>query len=289
MNDRLFPSCATSALPATAGFSGGGIGLWWLGQAGFLVESRECRILVDPYLSDRLEQLFGLVPLSHRRMMPAPIRAEALRDIDVVLVTHDHGDHLDPDTLLPISRNNPDCRLVVPSSAMEAALGAGLPRSQLLPIEAFQSLVIGALRVSAIPSAHEELAIDDHGRALFLGYVFEIEGLRLYHSGDCTPYPGLLDNLSPFRIDIGLLPVNGRDTQRRSQGILGNFHLAEAMAVAEQADFGYCLGHHFGLFDFNTIDEGRARELVAHEAGGRFGLVLPGSVYRFGEGPKAGL
>jgi L-ascorbate metabolism protein UlaG (beta-lactamase superfamily) len=172
---------------------------------------------------------------------------------------------------------------------MEAALGAGLPRSQLLPIEAFQGMVVGALRVTAIPAAHEDLAIDDHGRALFLGYIFELGGIRLFHSGDCAPYPGLLDNLAPFRVDVALLPVNGRDARRKSQGILGNFDLAEAMEIAELADFGFCLGHHFGLFDFNTIDEAKARELVRSNGKGRFELVQAGMSYRFSEGIHTGL
>ena len=284
MNTKLSMTRETADIPAMASISGEGLGLWWLGQAGFLVASSETRVLVDPYLSDSLERRFGLAPLSHRRMMAAPILAGDLRDIDVVLVTHDHGDHLDPDTLLPISRNNPDCRFVVPGSAMEAALAAGLPPSQLLPIEAFQGIDVGALRVSAIPSAHEELAIDAHGRALFLGYIFQIEGIRIYHSGDCAPYRGLLDNLAGFRIDVALLPVNGRDAKRRSQGILGNFDLAEALGIAEHAEAAFSLGHHFGLFDFNTIDEGVAREFLRRNGKGRFELVDAGVAYRLGLG-----
>ncbi|HUX43008.1 MAG TPA: MBL fold metallo-hydrolase [Rectinemataceae bacterium] len=283
MSSRVTLVKEVLGVPTAASSSGEGIGLWWMGQAGFLIESKETRLLVDPYLSDSLERQFGLLPLSHRRMSPAPVRAEELRDIDVILVTHDHGDHLDPDTLLPITRANPDCRLVLPGSAMESALGAGLPRSQLLPIEVFQGIDVGALRVSAIPSAHEELAIDQHGRSLFLGYVFELDGIRFYHSGDCAPYAGLLDNLAPYKIDVGLLPVNGRDAKRRSQGILGNFNLAEALALAEGAGFGFCLGHHFGLFDFNTIDEGKARELLRRDGKGRFELVSPEVAYKIGK------
>ncbi len=285
MSSRVRVSMEASVVPAEAALSGGDLGLWWLGQAGFLIESKETRLLVDPYLSDSLERRFGLSPLSHRRMSPAPIRAEELRDIDVILVSHDHGDHLDPDTLLPITRANPDCRLVLPGSAMEAALGAGLPRSQLIPIEVFQGIDVGALRVSAIPSAHEELTIDQHGRSLFLGYVFELDGISFYHSGDCAPYAGLLDNLSPFRIDVGLLPVNGRDANRRSQGILGNFDLAEALSLSEKADFGFCLGHHFGLFDFNTIDERKTREHLRKDGKGRFELVSPELAYKIGKKP----
>jgi L-ascorbate metabolism protein UlaG (beta-lactamase superfamily) len=64
-------------------------------------------------------------------------------------------------------------------------------------------------------------------------------------------------------VDLALLPVNGRDAVRAAAGIAGNFSLDEAAALAREAGFRACLGHHYGMFDFNTIDPEEAEARIA--------------------------
>jgi L-ascorbate metabolism protein UlaG (beta-lactamase superfamily) len=257
------PPAARSGAPETARE---GLALYWLGQAGFLVESASLRILIDPYLSDSLGMKYRGTARPHIRMSPPPMAPEALCDIDIVLASHGHGDHLDPLTIGPVAAANPDCLFVVPSSCAERALSRGVPPERLVEAQAFAPLDVGGLSIHPIPSAHEELAIDDHGRLLALGFVLELAGVTIYHSGDCAPYPGLVDNLSPFEVDLALLPVNGRDSERAAAGILGNFSLEEAVSLAERAGFAAAIGHHFGMFAFNTIDEAEARRFLGGRA-----------------------
>jgi L-ascorbate metabolism protein UlaG (beta-lactamase superfamily) len=237
--------------------------LHWLGQAGFLVETPQARFLIDPYLSDSLAQKYKGTAKPHIRMAPAPVDPAALEDIDFVIATHGHTDHLDPGTLGPIAAANPRCSFIVPGSCAELARSRGVPPSRLVEAEAFRELSILGLSLHPLPSAHEELGMDGRGRHLALGYVIQAEGFCLYHPGDCAPYAGLADNLAPFRVDLALLPVNGRDAARTAAGILGNFSLEEAVALAAACGFGASLGHHFGLFDFNTIDEAAAAAYLA--------------------------
>lgn len=121
--------------------------------------------------------------------------------------------------------------------------------------------------------------MDGRGRHKALGYVIEAAGLCIYHPGDCAPYEGLEANLEPYRIDLALLPVNGRDAERRAGGVPGNFSLEEAVALARSRGFGSSLGHHYGLFDFNTIDEAAAGAYLA-----RLGGEPPFALARLGEG-----
>ncbi|MHB9152478.1 MAG: MBL fold metallo-hydrolase [Spirochaetales bacterium] len=233
--------------------------LRWLGQAGFLVETREVRILIDPYLSDSLAEKYRGKPYPHRRMAPAPAAPEALGRIDLYFATHSHTDHLDPGTVAPIAALCPDCRFIVPAAGAGVARERGVPASRLLAADAFAAMSVGGIGVYPIPSAHEELLIDEAGHHRFLGYILSVAGVNLYHSGDCVPYPGLAENLAPFDIDIGLLPINGRDERRRAAGIPGNFTLEEAASLADASHFHGMIGHHFGMFDFNTIDPAEAR------------------------------
>jgi L-ascorbate metabolism protein UlaG (beta-lactamase superfamily) len=275
---------ARGGTPAKAGE---GLYLWWLGQAGFLLEGESIRVLIDPYLSDSLGIKYRGTALPHQRMRPPPIAPEELRDIDVVLASHGHGDHMDPMTLGPLAAANPRCLFVVPASCTERALSRGVPAQRLVAAQAFATLDVAGTRIHALPSAHEELAIDDHGSFLALGFVIEMGGVTIYHPGDCAPYPGLLDNLSPFAVDLGLLPVNGRDRERAAAGILGNFDLVEALTLSEKARFRAAIGHHFGMFDFNTIDEaGAHRVLAARDGSPPFVLAEEGIRYEIGPGRR---
>jgi L-ascorbate metabolism protein UlaG (beta-lactamase superfamily) len=245
-----------------------------------LIESYSARIVVDPYLSDSLAVKYRGTKRPHIRMMEPHVAPGSLRDIDLVLATHGHGDHLDPGSLGPLAEANPDCFFIVPASCATLAVTRGVPLGRLVEAQAFAPLDVGTVSIHPVPAAHEELAIDDHGRLLCLGYVIDLDGVSIFHSGDCVPYPGLEDNLAPFLIDLALLPVNGRDAERTAGGILGNFTLDESIALGEHMGFGSVLGHHFGMFDFNTIDETQARAVLAKRTGApSFALVEPGLRY----------
>jgi L-ascorbate metabolism protein UlaG (beta-lactamase superfamily) len=232
---------------------------FWLGQAGFLIESFTVRLVVDAYLSDTLAHKHRGEPLPHVRMAPPPVEPGALADVDLVLSTHGHTDHLDPGTLPCIAEANPGCRFVVPASISALAVSRGVPADRLVPARAFESFQIAGVKVHPLPSAHEDLAVDQAGQHLCLGYVIELGGAAVYHPGDCVPYPDLVGNLASYPIDLALLPINGRDARRAAAGVPGNFTLEEAICLATRCGFGAVIGHHFGLFDFNTIDLEAAR------------------------------
>lgn len=234
--------------------------LAWLGQAGFLIRQGNTRLLIDPYLSNCLERKYRNTGKPHERLMPAPVLAEDLRGIDFVLCSHRHSDHMDPETLPVIAKNNPACRFVVPSAVLEHALALGLPRGNILDVNAGDRIELAhdtGLRV--VPSAHEELMTDQAGHHCFLGYILKLGGSVLYHPGDCVPYAGLADELSGAGIDLALLPVNGRDALRRQKGIPGNFFFEEAIDLCESLKIASVMVHHFGMFGVNTADESELR------------------------------
>ncbi len=263
--------------------------VWWLGQAGFLVECAGIRLLVDPYLSDSLGQKYRGTRFPHVRMADIPVHPAELCDIDLVLSTHGHGDHLDPGSLGPLAVANPECHFIVPASCAAKAIERGVPRDRLIGADAFASLSAGEATIHPIPSAHESLEIDEAGHHRFLGYVIELGSWRLFHAGDACPYPGLLANLAPYAIDLALLPVNGRDDSRRLAGIAGNFSLDEALSLARDAGFAATLGHHFGMFAFNTIDPAEARNWLAAHGSGSFILAEAGACHVLGASPESGL
>jgi L-ascorbate metabolism protein UlaG (beta-lactamase superfamily) len=259
--------------PATA-LVPGQVALWWLGQAGFLLRSARRAVMIDPYLSDSLALKYRGRELAHVRCMPPPLIPAAARGLDALLCTHAHSDHMDPGTLPIVAHTSPRCRFVVPRAVQATALSRGVPPGGLVGINDGEAIDLADdLRVEAIAAAHEELGIDVHGEHRFLGYVITLAGITFYHSGDCVPYPGLDERLDGKRIDVALLPVNGRDHYRRSRGVPGNFRLDEAVRLAEDHKVPLLVPHHFGLFDFNTVDRATVDAQAARS--GRTRLLVP--------------
>ena len=241
----------------------GAVALWWLGQAGFAVRFGRRGFLIDPYLSDSLAVKYRDAEYKHVRMMPPPIAPRAVRRLDWVFCTHRHGDHMDPGTLGVLARNNA-CGFFLPAAAGEHAVDVvGLDGERITALRAGQTVPLDPrVRVTAIPSAHEQLVVNEAGEHLFLGLVFCLGGLTVYHAGDCCPYDGLAEALREHRVDVALLPVNGRDTVRAARKVPGNFHFAEALALCRDLDIPWMIPHHFGMFEFNTVDPENLRRQI---------------------------
>jgi L-ascorbate metabolism protein UlaG (beta-lactamase superfamily) len=239
------------------------VALHWLGQAGFAVRWNGRLFLIDPYLSDSLAVKYRGKEFPHTRIMPPPVAPDELRSIDAVFCTHRHSDHMDPGTLPELARTNPGCRVIVPRAELDHAAGLGVGKDMLEGLAAGQSLDLpGGAEVEALASAHEALTVDRKGNHLHLGYVLKLGALRLYHSGDCVPYEGLEEALRERRIDLALLPINGRSLYLSERGIAGNFTLEEAAGLCRGAGIPLLMCHHFGMFAFNTVDrEDAARRI----------------------------
>lgn len=248
-----------------------GLEFVWLGQAGFMVKAGGLRIGIDPYLSNSLGVKYRDAFFPHIRMMQPPCDPILLRGLDLLFGTHGHTDHMDPGTLGVIYSSDPDVPLYIcPRAEVQKAAERGVPHDSMVTLDADESWTsIGydgkRISVTAIASAHEELKTDSRGNHLFLGYVIEMAGFRIYHSGDGIPYEGLGEHLKSLAIDVAFLPVNGRDTYRSEHGVPGNFTLEEAFHLVDKASIPCLVPHHFGLFNFNTIDPAIIRRNIPED------------------------
>ena len=260
----------------------GRILLWWLGQAGFALRAADQLLLIDPYLSDSLRAKHARDPLSYHRLLDIPVAPERLTNCTWVLCTHGHGDHMDPETLASLRRFAMP-HVLVPRAEQGRAIARGADPRMLVTIDADERLQLAdGISVSAVASAHERLEIDERGQSRYLGYVLDIDGTRVYHSGDCVPYPGLAERLAALRPDVALLPVNGRDAKRRAAGVPGNFTLDEAVALCREASIGSLVAHHIGMFAFNTLPADDVRSSLLRSGGVRGHLLNPGGAYVLG-------
>jgi L-ascorbate metabolism protein UlaG (beta-lactamase superfamily) len=107
---------------------------------------------------------------------------------------------------------------------------------------------------SPIPSAHPGFDFTEEAGYLFLGFVLELEGVKIYHSGDTIIYDGLRESLNKIKPDIVFLPINGTDSLREKLRVPPNMNMDEAIALAQAVEARLLIPHHYDMFTFNTAD-----------------------------------
>ena len=170
--------------------------LWWLGQAGFLVQFDGRHLLLDPYLSDSLTTKYAETDKPHVRLTGRVVDPAALDMVDVVTSSHNHTDHLDHETLWPLLAANLALTLVIPEAnrdfvAERLRTDPTWPRGLVHG----SSLDVAGFHLTALAVAHEHLDTDEVGRHRHLGYLVAAGPFLLFHSGDAVPYEGMADEL----------------------------------------------------------------------------------------------
>ena len=224
--------------------------LWWLGQSGFLIQWNSRHLLLDPYLSDSLTQKYATTDKPHVRLTERVIAPERLDFIDVVTSSHNHTDHLDAETLVPLMQKNRALQIVIPET--NRAFVAGRLRidpDKPVGVDDGGTVCVGDFQFTGIASAHETVDRDEAGRCKQLGYVIQIGPWKIYHSGDTIRYDGMETRLKPRAVDVALLPINGRAPERR---VAGNLWGREAAQLAHDIGAKLVVPCHYEMFEFNT-------------------------------------
>jgi L-ascorbate metabolism protein UlaG (beta-lactamase superfamily) len=236
-----------------------GFRVWWLGQSGFLLQWQGKHLLFDPYLSDSLTHKYAQTDKPHTRLSERVIDPARLGKIDVVTSSHNHTDHLDADTLLPILSANPNAYFVIPAAnrafvcerlACPLDFPVGLNDGEVVDIEGF--------KIRGVPAAHNEIERDADGKLKYMGYVVSLGAYRVYHSGDTLWYEGIVEQLVDFKVDVAFLPINGNKPERR---VAGNLNAEEAARLGKAIGAKLVIPHHYDMFAFNTANPA---EFVAH-------------------------
>jgi L-ascorbate 6-phosphate lactonase len=232
----------------SAGSGPGGVALSWLGQAGFVVAAGDTVALVDPFLS----------PYRGRAYESALTPADAT-DIDLVLVTHEHVDHFDAEAAPAIAAASPAAVFVVPAPIVDMVSEVGVPPDRVVGVQPGDRLDLAGIAIHPVPARHGVTMDDAYGfgeelsggLVRFLGYVVEAGGVRLYHAGDTIHYAGMEARLADMRIDLAMLPINGRDPERESRDIVGNLNEREAAWLAREIRADLLVPMHYDLFARN--------------------------------------
>lgn len=180
------------------------------------------------------------------------VRPELLKNISIVTSSHNHTDHLDGETLIPVIENNPGIKFIIPE-ANRAFVSERVKCDINLPLglNDGKQITIGDFTFIGIPAKHNEIERDEKGNSKFMGYVIKFGKHTVYHSGDTLWFDGMAALLKPFNVDLALLPINGNDPSR---GVAGNLNCLEAAQLAKEIDAGCVIPCHYDMFTFNTAD-----------------------------------
>ena len=234
---------------ATARPEPGGLLLYALGQAGYALRGADALVLIDPWLSTALEEAEGITRPAGPALLPEEVEAA-----DLVCITHEHPDHLDPRAVAAIADRVPDALFVAPAPAIGLVARAGVPRARIHPAHDGVALEARGARVTALRAAHElhpdafggyRFWRDERGDHRCLGYLVELDEHAVFHAGDTVWWPGLEGALRKLAPDVAILPINGRDAMREADGLWGNLTADEAAALAVAAGVPAVVPCHF--------------------------------------------
>ena len=199
----------------------------WLGQAGVLFDNGKTKIMVDPYLSDSVEKVN---PKNFRRV---PIK-ESLFDIvpDVMIFTHDHLDHYDPETAPRfLEKQEKTMTVLCPTSVWQKARRYGT--HNYVEFNRHIEWTEYGFRFSAVKAVHSD--------AFAIGVLIEdLEESKIYYiTGDTLYSKEIFEDL-PKKIDLVFLPVNG---------VGNNMNATDAVRFFRAIDAKRAVPYHIGMFD----------------------------------------
>ncbi len=200
----------------------------WLGQAGLLFERDGFSVMIDPYLSNYVAK----VEPQNVRRVPVDERFFDV-DPDVMIFTHDHIDHYDPETA-PVffKKSNKAMSVLGPISVRKKALGDVCGQNCIL-FNRHTSVSLGGFVFTAVKAEHSDPCA--------VGIVIEdtMEGKTYYVTGD-TLYNSEIFGDLPEHIDVLFLPING---------VGNNMNMTDAARFAQRTGARTVVPLHFGMFD----------------------------------------
>jgi L-ascorbate metabolism protein UlaG (beta-lactamase superfamily) len=239
-----------------------GLRLTWMGHSSVLAEIDGQRVLFDPVWGERCSPFAFAGP---KRLHPVPLPLTALGPVDVVVISHDHYDHLDMPSIKALTGT--DTLFAVPLGVGAHLEHWGVPADRMRELDWHESTRVGGLTLTAAPARHfcgRGLRNTQH--TLWASWAVAGEEHRIYHSGDTGYFEGFMDigaEHGPF--DATMIQIGAySDFWLRSQpgsaplpGAWPDIHMNPSQGVQSHLDLqqggpsGVMLPIHWGTFNLS--------------------------------------
>jgi L-ascorbate metabolism protein UlaG (beta-lactamase superfamily) len=214
----------------------------FIGHSTFLLQIGGVCVLTDPIWSERCSPVAFAGPCRARRPGQS---LDTLPNVDLLLVSHNHYDHMDLPTLRKVRARWAPCTATGLGNARHL-LKAGIRSA--VELDWWQSAELAGARITYVPAQHfSSRGLHDRNRCLWGGFVIEAKGVVVYFAGDTGYCPHFIEIGRRFpRIDLALIPIGAYEPRWFTR----NYHVDPEEAVRAHLDLmpRRSLGMHFGTF-----------------------------------------
>ena len=215
----------------------------WIGHASFLINNGDLTIMTDPIFSERASPVAWAGP---KRMIPPSIPLADLPPIDVVVISHNHYDHLDLPSLKALQGTNPELSILAPQGDKSLLEDQGL--RNVREFRWWQNIRLGKTEFTFTPVQHwSGRGITGRNGSLWGGWFIKSSTLSLYHAGDTGYSKDFVKTRETLGVpDVAFIPIGAYEPRwfMRTQHV----NPAEAVQVALDLKAPRSFGMHWGTF-----------------------------------------
>jgi L-ascorbate metabolism protein UlaG (beta-lactamase superfamily) len=260
------------------------LAIWGLGQMGVAIKGPDGIIYIDPCLTNVVFDTFH----DERwvRGYPSPLAPEDMTNASYVLCSHEHLDHLDPQTVGGAAVASPGAKFLVTGWSLDMLNAADIAAERAVVPQVGETMTLPgtSLKLTVIPAAHYDKEYDEAKGYRWFGFILEWNGVVFYHGGDTIIFPGYIDLLRGLpKTDVAMLAMNGRDWFREERmNAVGNLLPEEGVQLAAELGWDVLIPGHNDLFPNNAIP--MANIAGAFEKFGprqKYKFLQPGELYYY--------
>ena len=254
----------------------------WIGHSSFIINNFDLNIITDPIFSERASPFSFFGP---KRLIPPAIDYEDLPNIDVIVISHNHYDHLDKKTIKNLNKINSDIIYLVPLKLKKWFEGLGT--KNVYEFNWWEEKKIKNTTFTFVPVQHwSRRGLFDKNKTLWGGWWIENDNIKLVHLGDTGYTNDFIEiNKRLGSPDLAFIPIGAY----APRWIMKESHMnpEEALKTAFDLDAKKSIGMHWGTFILTTEPTEEPRQILENLIIEKdlnkdfFSTILPGDVYLF--------
>lgn len=230
---------------------------YWLGHSTVILELDGKRILFDPVFKNA-----GPLPIITRRYDESPLKREELPEIDLVILTHDHYDHLETATIKHLA--DKDIKFLTPLGVGTRLEGWGVPKKNITELGWNQETTFDSITITVLPGIHYSgRSNSDRNQTLWASYAIKGKDKNIFNSGDTgygTHLKEIGEKYGPF--DLAFVEIDGWN----NGWPLTHLFPDQAIQLCKDVDAKLLFPTHWASFDLALHPWDESIQLVADKA-----------------------